>query len=256
MNDDIAERLRIAQEDRVPILPFATELGIDDIDTAYAIQNHGIASRTANGRKVIGRKIGLTSIAAQTQLGFDQPIHGPLFADGEILNGGAIEAESLIAPILEGEIALVLDRDIDDPNVSIEEFSNAIKYVLPAIEIADSRIKNWEISLFDLIADDSAAARYLLGTDPQQLSNIDLSACQMELNQNGKTLSSGLGENCMGSPLNAGHWLGGYLIEQGGALRAGDILLTGALGPIVPAYTGDQIECTITGFGPLSVEFV
>lgn len=256
MNEDIAERLRRAQENGVPIPPFASDFRIDDIDAAYAIQRHNIACRTANGRKLIGKKIGLTSIAAQTQLGFNQPIHGPLFADREVLSGSVIEVRSLISPILEGEIALVLNRDIDDPNISLEEFSDAIKCVLPAIEIADSRIKNWEISLYDLIADDSAASRYVLGTNPQKLSNIDLSACQMDLNRNGETASSGLARNCMGTPLNAGYWLAGYLIEQGETLKAGDILLTGALGPMVPAKAGVQIECAITGFEPLTVEFI
>ena len=256
MHADIAERLRKAELDNLPIPPFAAEMQIDDIDTAYTIQKHNIASRAESGRKIVGRKIGLTSAAAQTQLGIDQPIHGPLFADRKILNGDKLEAARMISPILEGEIALVLDRDINDSDISFEEFSKAIRYVVPAIEIGDCRIENWKVSLPDLIADDCAASRFVLGESPKQLSDIDLSTCEMTLSRNNEIVSSGSGKDCLGNPLNSGYWLARYLLTQGDMLKAGDVVLTGALGPMVPANAGDRIECAITGFEPVTVEFL
>ena len=256
MHIDIAERLRKAEMDNVPIPPFAIDMQIDNIDTAYAIQRHNISYRAGNGRKIVGRKIGLTSAAAQSQLGIDHPIHGPLFADRKVFSGSKLEAASQISPILEGEIALVLDRDINDSDISFKGFSEAIKYVVPAIEIGDCRIENWKVSLPDLIADDCAASRFVLGENPKQLSNIDLSACEMTLCRNNEIVSNGSGKDCLGNPLNSGYWLARYLLTQGDMLKAGDVVLTGALGPMIPANAGDRIECAITGFEPMTVEFL
>lgn len=252
---DIAARLRVAEETQSPIAPFTPELSPNDYAAAYAIQRTNFEHWQNAGRTCIGRKIGLTSKKVQAQLGVDQPDYGALFADTQIADGGSMPVNDLIAPRVEAELALILRSDITDPDISLNGIAMAVDWVIPAIEIVDSRISDWKIGILDTIADNGASARYVLGAERKSLDQIDLITCQMSLSKNGESASTGSGADCLGNPLIALQWLATTLIAHNAPLRAGDLVLTGALGPMVAANVGDTFEANIEGFAPVRVSF-
>jgi 2-keto-4-pentenoate hydratase len=247
----VAERLREAERTRMPVTPFAHELGDGDIAAGYAVQAINVRHWTQNGRRVIGRKIGLTNEAVQRQLGVDQPDYGTLFADMQIAHGGAIERTQLIAPRIEAEIALILAEDLTATDAGMAELAGAVAMVVPALEIVDSRIKDWQIGMVDTVADNGASARFVLGPEPRPLAGIDLAACSMALSREEQIVSCGAGSDCLGNPLNAALWLARKLATAGAPLRAGDVILTGALGPMVEARASARFEARIKGFSPV-----
>ena len=247
----IAARLREAERTLRPIAPFADELGVGDIPVAYAVQRLNVKHWIASGRRLVGRKIGLTSKSVQQQLGVDQPDYGALFADMEIVHDDSIKREQLIAPRIEAEIALVLERDITQADVTASELMSAVSYAVPALEIVDSRIKDWKISIVDTIADNGASSRFVLGLEPRRLQDVDLQTCGMALLRNGEVVSVGAGSACLGHPLKAALWLARTLVADGEPLRAGDTILTGALGPMIEARSGDFFEAHIGRFAPV-----
>ena len=247
----VAERLREAERTRTPIAPFAHELGEGGMAAGYAVQNLNARHWTQNGRRAVGRKIGLTNEAVQRQLGVDQPDYGTLFADMQIADGGTTERAQLIAPRIEAEIALILARDVAAADAGMAELVDAVALVMPALEIVDSRIKDWKIGMVDTVADNGASARFVLGPEAKPLAGIDLAACGMTLSRNDAIASRGSGSDCLGHPLNAALWLARCLAAAGTPLRAGDVILTGALGPMVEARTGDRFEARIGGFAPV-----
>lgn len=251
----IAVRLREAERTLSPIPPFAHELGVGNIPVAYTVQQCNVKHWISNGRRYVGRKIGLTSKTVQQQLGVDQPDYGTLFADMEIGHGDTIEREHLIAPRVEAEIALVLERDITHGDVSLAEIIRAVDFVVPALEIVDSRIEDWKISIVDTIADNGASSRFVLGMEPKRLQDIDLETCGMTLLRNGEVTSVGAGSACLGHPLKAALWLARTMVAHGDPLRAGDTILTGALGPMVEARAGDIFEGRIGGFSSVRLRF-
>lgn len=253
--DSVAARLREAEAAASAIPPFAEELGVGRVDLAYEVQRINVEHWRAAGRRKIGRKIGLTSKTVQQQLGVDQPDYGTLFSDMEIGNGDSLKRDRFILPKVEAEIAFVLKRDITDPDPTIAQVMQAIDFALPALEIVDSRIKDWNISIVDTVADNGAASRYVLGLEPRKLDNLDLENCGMSLRRNGEVVSIGTGSASLGHPLKAALWLARTLVEHGDALRAGDLVLTGALGPVSEARPGDLFEGKISGFSAVRVHF-
>jgi 2-keto-4-pentenoate hydratase len=252
----LATRLRAAEADCLPIDPIASELGEKNIAAAYAVQAEVTKRGTAAGRRLVGRKIGLTSKVVQQQLGVDQPDYGALFSDMEVTTGGEVHGSKLIQPRIEAEIAIVLDRDLPERDVTMGELMRAIAYVVPALEIVDSRIKDWKITILDTIADNGSSARFVLGAAPKRLTDMDLEVCGMAMTRNGAIVSVGSGAACLGHPLKAALWLARAMSGAGNPLRAGDIVLTGALGPVSPAAAGEFFEARISGFAPVNVRFV
>ncbi|WP_456752190.1 2-keto-4-pentenoate hydratase [Bradyrhizobium sp. USDA 4461] len=209
----------------------------------------------AGGRRLVGRKIGLTSKAVQQQFGVDQPDYGALFADMEVSTGETIDVAKLIQPRVEAEIALVLDRGLSGEDVTLGELMRSIAYAVAALEIVDSRIRDWKISILDTVADNSSSADYVLGAAPRRLTDVDLEACGMTMTRNGTIVSVGCGSACLGHPLRAGLWLARAMARAGQPLRGGDVVLTGALGPVSPVSVGEVYEARVSGFGPVSVTF-
>jgi 2-keto-4-pentenoate hydratase len=236
-----------------PVRPMIEALGLDG---AYAVQACLTAEALSSGRQLIGRKIGLTSKSVQLQLGVDQPDYGMLFADMEIAEGSDISRADFIAPRVEAEIAFVMGRDILDHGIGLSAMLRAIDYAVPAIEIVDSRIENWQISILDTIADNASSGAYVLGGAPKLLRDIDLRLCGMVLERAGEPLSTGCGAACLGNPLNAALWLARKMVAVGQPLRAGDIILSGALGPMVSVEAGGRYTARINGLGSVSVGFV
>ncbi|MBK3562319.1 2-keto-4-pentenoate hydratase [Streptomyces sp. MBT62] len=225
------------------------------LETAYAVQQLNVRRGLAAGRRVVGRKIGLTSPAVQRQLGVDQPDFGALFADMAVPDGGEVPVGRLLQPKVEAEVALVLGRDLPERECTIVDVLRAVDFALPALEIVDSRVRNWDISLVDTVADNASCGLYVLGGTPVPLDRVDLRAVTMTMSRDGETVSEGTGADCLGSPLTAAVWLASALAERGDPLRAGDLVLTGALGPMTPAAPGDSFEAHISDLGSVRVRF-
>ncbi|MFE8957454.1 2-keto-4-pentenoate hydratase [Streptomyces massasporeus] len=235
--------------------PVRTLFDNGDLESAYAVQQLNVRRGLDAGRRVVGRKIGLTSVAVQRQLGVDQPDFGALFADMAVPDGAEVPAGRLLQPKVEAEIAFVLGRDLPDRSCTIVDLLRAVDFALPALEIVDSRVQNWDISLVDTVADNASCGLYVLGGTPVPLTRVDVRAATMTMTRGGVIASEGSGADCLGSPLNAAVWLASALAERGDPLRAGDLVLTGALGPMAPAAPGDVFEAHISELGSVRVRF-
>ncbi|MBK5517231.1 2-keto-4-pentenoate hydratase [Pseudomonas sp. TH10] len=253
---DAAAALQASRDSASAIGRISDRFDVHTLEDAYAVQELNTERALKNGRRLSGRKVGLTSLAVQQQLGVDQPDFGMLFADMEVLDGGLIDCSRLIQPKAEGEIAFVLKRDLLAADTTLAELLSAIDYVLPALEIVDSAIENWKITLVDTVADNASSARYVLGKNPVQLSDLDLSLEGMTLAKNGEQASMGVGAACLGNPLDACLWLARTMAKAGRPLLAGDVLLSGALGPMVSVEKGDRLHLRLTRLGEVSCRFV
>lgn len=235
--------------------PVRSFLAYGDIEAAYAVQQVNIERGTAAGRRIVGRKVGLTSPAVQAQLGVGRPDFGTLFADMAILDGGEVAAGLLIQPKVEAEVALVLDADLPYHQCTAHDVLRATAVALPALEIVDSRITDWDITIVDTVADNASSGLFVLGSTPVPPARLDLRGVRMTMARGGREVSTGTGADCLGSPLNAAAWLASTLAGKGDPLRAGDIVLTGALGPMAAAVPGDTFEARIDGLGTVRVTF-
>ena len=251
----IATRLREAQTSREPIAPVRDESQQDGAELAYAIQQANVDLRVKNGEPIVGRKIGLTSPAVQKQLGVDQPDFGALFASMAYGDNQPMPLASLIQPKVEAEIALVLEHDLTADKHTFADLIRATAYAAAAIEVVDSRIRDWDIRFFDTVADNASSALFVLGSRPVLLRDIDLTACAMTLSRDGEVLSRGNGAACLGNPLNAAAWLADRMVQLGTPLRAGDIVLTGALGPMVAVKEPGSYLAEIEGLGSVRATF-
>ncbi|HWJ65492.1 MAG TPA: fumarylacetoacetate hydrolase family protein [Nocardioides sp.] len=259
------ERLATAQATRVPCAAVRDLIGTDDLPAAYAVQQGLVQARIAGGVDVVGRKIGATSEAVQRQLGVDQPDFGYLLSDMDVsdgVNGEPISMRTLVQPRVEAEVAFVLARDIDVPEeeITLELVRDAVEVALPALEIVDSRIEDWDIGFTDTVADNASSGLFVVGRDGLPLSGrgeggIEPREVIMSLTINGEERSSGNGAACLGDPLEALRWLAVQAARFGDPLRAGHLILSGALGPFVPFAPGDRVTASISGFAPLTVSF-
>lgn len=251
----LADRLYDAETSGQACKPVRDEIGVTDLDAAYAIQQLNVDRALAAGRRLVGRKIGLTSVAVQKQLGVDQPDFGALFSDMVIPDGELISIGAVMQPKVEAEIALVLGKDLDVVNPTIVDLIGATDYLLPAIEIVGSRVENWDIKITDTIADNASCGLIALGDSPAKLTDVDMRLCGMVMDKNGEPASLGAGKACLGSPMNAALWLAKKMVEMGTPLKAGDLVMTGALGPMVPVAAGDNFEARISGVGSVRAIF-
>ena len=247
--------LKEAAAARRPIPPLRDRLQQADGEGAYQVQEINTRSALAEGRRLVGRKIGLTSLAVQAQLGVDQPDFGMLFADMAVGDGEPVALSRLIQPKVEAEIALVIGRDLNQERHTYADIIRATEYALPAIEIVDSRIESWNIRFVDTVADNASSGLFVLGGRPLQLSAFDIAACSMVMKRGDEIVSRGTGRACLGSPLNAAVWLADVMARCGRPLGPGDIVLTGALGPMVVAAAGDRFDVVIEGLGQVSTVF-
>jgi len=229
--------------------------GGDLLAAAYRVQQLNTARKLQAGARLVGRKIGLTSLAVQRQLGVDSPDFGALFADMAVGDGEEIAWSRLMQPKAEAEIALVLERDLAHAKHTVADLISATAYALPAIEVVGSRIANWDIKLVDTVADNASSGLFVLGTRPVKLSKLDLAGCGMTLERRGEQVSVGAGSACLGNPLNAAIWLADTLARLGTPLRAGDVLMTGALGPMAVINPGEVFTARIEGLGSVSAVF-
>ncbi|HWG24353.1 2-keto-4-pentenoate hydratase [Actinospica sp.] len=252
---EAAHALAEAARTGVPCPPVRGLLGEGADEAAYAVQRINVERALAAGRRVVGRKIGLTSLAVQRQLGVDRPDFGALLDDMEIADGGEVPFGRLLQPKVEAEVAFVLGADLTAEAHTAEDVLRAIDHVRPALELVDSRIADWKITYADTVADNGSSGLFVLGAAKVQPSDVDVAQVRMTLSRNGEQVSAGTGTDCLGSPVNAAVWLADTLTAMGDPLRAGDVVLTGALGPMSAAGPGDVFEAQISGLGPVRVSF-
>lgn len=244
-----AERLSRAMTGGEPVAPVRDLIGPDDVATAYAVQRIGVRERVAAGARVVGRKIGLTAPAVQRQLGVDQPDFGVLFDD---MDAGATPAgrrPRLLQPKIEAELAFVLGADLDAEDPDAAGVRGAVDYAVAALEIVDSRITGWDISFADTVADNASSGWYVLGGERLSLGKFEPRDIVMSMTVDGEIVSTGTGSACLGDPLNALAWLARTARDFGEPLRAGEIVLSGALGPMAVLRPGARVRselCTGT----------
>ncbi|WP_176594609.1 2-keto-4-pentenoate hydratase [Sphingobium sp. EM0848] len=253
-HEDLARRLRDAYVGGA-VPPMRDGLEPDDADSAYAIQTINTRFWEAQGRRIVGRKAGLTAKAVQQQLGVDQPDFGVLFDDMHIADGGTLDPGRALQPKAEAEIAFILGADLPDPDTTPAMVAKAIASVHASIEIVDSRIADWKITFVDTVADNGSSAFFVLAREGKPLEGLDLYSCGMVMEINGSPASMGAGAAVLGNPLNAAAWLAQTLARRGEPLKAGDILLAGALGPMVALHPGDHVRAVISGIGETSFTY-
>jgi 2-keto-4-pentenoate hydratase len=251
----VAQRLRLAHASGIAIAPVRDQLSTGGVEAAYQVQEMNTLHALAQGRRLVGRKVGLTSKSVQQQLGVDTPDFGMLFADMELAPGEEVSLGRVLQPKIEAEVAIVLKRDLNERDLPFSLLLAAVDYVLPAVEIVGSRIQDWDISLLDTIADSASSGLYALGTEPRKLSQVDLRLCGMLMERRGELVSVGAGAACLGHPLNAALWLARKMVEVGRPLLEGDVIMSGALGPMVTVAPGDIIDTSIGGLGQVRTIF-
>jgi 2-keto-4-pentenoate hydratase len=245
----VAADLRAAYGTGEPIKPVRDALELGGIDAAYAVQQRNTELWVAQGRRIVGRKIGLTSDAVQHQLGVDQPDFGALFDDMGLTDGDDIPHGAVLQPRIEAEVALVLARNLDDADLTVDELAAAVDHLLPALEVVGSRIAGWDITILDTIADNASSGMFVLGSTPVDPASLELRDATMTLTADGAVASTGTGAACLGHPYNAALWLARRMVLEGTPLQAGDVIMSGALGPMIELTPGVAIEATIEGLG-------
>lgn len=245
-----------AEKNRSAIPPITEKVPEITVADAYRIQLAGIERKKAEGAKVAGKKIGLTSQAMQKMLNVDQPDYGHTLDTMLVEDGGSFGVKELIQPRIEPEIAFILERDLSGPGVTAMQVLAAARFVVPALEIIDSRIEGWKIKLCDTIADNASSARVVLGSSPRRVDQFDLRLIGMAMEKNGEMVQSGIGAAVLGHPANAVAWLANAVGEFGVALKAGEIVMPGAISAAVTVAAGDIIRASFDGLGTVSVRFI
>lgn len=249
-----AARLETAARSGVACAPVADLLGPDDIDSAYQVQRRLTDRRLAAGARIVGRKIGLTSEAVQRQIGVDRPDFGTLFDDMRFEDGVEIPIGRLLQPKAEAEVAFLLGRDIDDA-ADPAAVRAAVDLAFPALEIVDSRIADWRIGITDTVADNASSGVFVIGAIGTPLEEFEPVDVTMTMRRGAEVVSQGTGRACLGDPLAALAWLAATAIDIGTPLRAGDLVLSGALGPMVSVAPGDVFDADIVPLGTVTARF-
>ncbi|MEV4453305.1 2-keto-4-pentenoate hydratase [Streptomyces mirabilis] len=238
-----------------PIDPLTEHFPDLDVDDAYAIQTAQAEQWVRDGSVVKGHKVGLTSPAMQRQLGVDEPDFGHLMDTMFHLESQPIDPSAFLAPRVEPEIAFVLGKPLSGPGVTVAEAAAAVEFVMPALEIIDSRIRDWKIKLVDTIADNASSGGVVLGSTALPLSQVDLRRAGGVLYRNGEIVGTGALGVVLGSPLNALVWLANTLGARGVTLQAGQVVLPGSITAAVPVAAGDVVTAMFAGLGSVTARF-
>lgn len=253
--EKIAETLLEAEKSKNPISPLTDQFENLNVTDAYNIQLEVLKRKLEQGRTVIGKKVGLTSVAMQKMLGVDEPDYGHLLDDMNVPNGGTVKMSNFLSPKIEAEIGFVLGEDLNGPNVTFLDVLMATKYVVPTLEIIDSRIADWKIKLVDTVADNGSSAMVVVGEQRTEIDGIDLRSVGMTFYKNNEMVATGSGAAALGHPAHAIAWLANKLHEFGISLKAGELILPGALSAAISVQEGDTISVQFGPVGAVSVTF-
>ncbi len=254
--DELAAELLRAQQQCQAVDPLTERFPKLTLAQAYDIQLAIVRRRLEEGRRVAGKKIGLTSKAMQDWLGVNEPDYGHLFDDMIMLAGQPVDTSRLLEPRCEGEIAFLLGQDLAGPGVTVADVLTATRAVTPALEIVDSRIRNWQLKIQDTVADNGSSALVVLGDKLTPVNDLDLRLVGMVLEKNGEVVDTGAGAAALGHPAAAVAWLANKLSEFGISLQAGEVILSGSLATAPPAAAGDHFRADFDRLGSVSVRFV
>ncbi|MEQ8388085.1 MAG: 2-oxopent-4-enoate hydratase [Alphaproteobacteria bacterium] len=250
--DELFDAVRSA----TPVLPLTERDSSITIEDAYKIQERVISRRLKDGEEIVGWKIGVTSKAVMNMLNVNQPDFGHLLSGMVYGDGDVLPTNSLLQPRAEGEIAFILKKDLAGPGVTAADVIAATDFVMPCFEIVDSRIKDWKIKIQDTISDNASSGLFVLGGTAVGVDEVDLGVCGMVLEKNGEIVATGAGAAALGSsPVSCVVWLANMLGSLGITLRAGEVILSGSLVPLVPAQAGDHLRVEVGGIGSASVRF-
>lgn len=242
-----------AEHRREPVSPLTETFPAIDLDDAYAIQRMGVERRAASGARLAGHKIGLTSRAMQEQFNVAEPDYGHLLSDMFVLEGTDIAASELCSPRVEPEVAFVLKHPLAGPGLTVADVLRATDFVLPALEVIDSRIADWRITLPDTVADNASSARVVLGASPIPVNRFDLRLIGAVLWKKGKVVETGASGAVLGNPASAVCWLANMLAGFEVALEAGQVVMPGGCTRSVPVGPGDHVRAEFDGLGFVSV---
>jgi 2-oxopent-4-enoate hydratase len=251
----LGDELWTAGRTAVPVEPLTErhpDLGIED---SYAIQSHTIGRRIAEGATVRGRKVGLTSLPMQRALGVDEPDFGVVLDDMLVEDGDVVDLSRLLQPRVEAEMAFVMERDLAGPGVTAATALPAIAGVLPAVEIVDSRIADWRIKLVDTVADNASSGLLVLGGTLHRVTDVDLRLVGVVVSRGGRVIDTGAGAAALGNPARCVAWLANKLATFGDSLRAGDVVLPGAVHKMVPVTAGDVFRADFAHLGAVTARF-
>lgn len=253
LGDELFAALR-ARSVIEPLTNRAPDITIED---AYNISLRFLERRKAEGERIIGKKIGVTSKPVQDMLGVHQPDFGFLTDTMEVADGSSVSLvkAGLIQPRAEGEIAFVLKKDLRGPGVTEDQVLDATDFVVPCFEIVDSRIRDWKIKIQDTVADNASCGVFVLGKDRIKPRALDLAAVKMQIRKNGTHVADGIGAAVQGHPATAVAWLANTLGKFGIPFLAGEVILSGSLAPLLPAVPGDHFEMSLAGIGNASISF-
>lgn len=249
------ELLKQAEGTMKSISPLSKMYPSLSLEEAYQVQLRAIERKVQEGERIVGKKIGLTSVAMQELLGVDQPDYGHLLDSMEVRNKGMISLDRLFQPKVEGEIAFVLRRALTGPFVTVEDVLDATDYVAPALEVVDSRITDWKITLADTVADNASSGLFVIGEERFSLEDIDLPSINMNLYKNGERMNTGYGSDVLGNPAKCVAWLANKLSQYNVELKAGEVILSGALSAAVSVERGDMFTAEFSHIGKVEVSF-
>jgi 2-keto-4-pentenoate hydratase len=253
--EEAARLLLDAYESGKPVAPLVATYDDLTLEDAYAIQLVQIEQRLAEGRTIKGHKVGLTSAAMQRLLGVTEPDYGHLLDDFFHLEHAPIPLDRFLQPRIEPEVAFVLRRRLRGPGVTVHEAIAAVDFVLPSLEIVDSRIEDWKIGLLDTIADNASSGAVVLGSTPTPLHEVDLRLVGAVMTRNGMVVGTGAGGAVLGSPITSLVWLANTVGARGVTLEAGHVVLPGSVCAMVPVAAGDTVTATFAGLGSVTARF-
>lgn len=253
---ELADQLWEAEQNRTQIQRLTDRFPEITVADAYRIQLENVDRRLKGGERLIGMKIGLTSQGMQKLLNVDVPDYGHLF-DGMLLTDGQVcHVSQLIQPKVEGELSFCLSKTLKGPGVTVADVYEAVRYVVPSVEIVDSRIQDWKVKLQDTVADNGSSARLMVGARMTPIEQVDMRLTGMTLEKNGELVNSGTTAEVWGNPAAAVACLANMLAEFDIELKAGSIVMAGALTAAVPVEAGDVITASFQGMGSVTVKFV
>ena len=252
---DAAQKLIGASKELKPIDPFTETYPEITVEEAYQIQLISVEARLAEGRKVVGKKIGLTSPAMQQMFNVNEPDYGHLLDDMLVYQGEEIRTSRLLQPRIEGEIAFILESDVEGPGVTPTDTIRATAGVTAALEIIDSRIRDWKIKIQDTVADNASSGAFVLGSRLVPLTGLDLRSVGFVMTKNGQLAATGAGAAVLGNPVQSVAWLANKMGEYQISLKAGDVVLSGAAAAAVPVQAGDSIHLTVDRIGDVGCFF-
>ena len=253
--EELAGELYDAQVNRSPVGPLTEKEPGITVDEAYAVQIANIRRLTGEGHVIVGKKIGLTSLVMQQMMNVNEPDYGHLL-DTMHIKDGMIPMDNLLQPKMEGEIAFILGKDLQGPDVTPEQVLEATEYVSAALEVVDSRVKDWKIKLPDTVADNASSGCYVISDKRVPVSDVVLTDVEMVFYKNGEELNRGKGSAALGDPALCVAWLANKLWAYGVTLKKGEVVLSGALSAAVNAERGDVFRAEMSVLGPVEGRFV